>query len=80
VNDDRTVHAVLADGGEVVRYDRAGKWFLEYPYTRMIAARRLSLKQAVQHATSPDATVHLGRRGGTRFRAEVWRALNDGAA
>jgi hypothetical protein len=30
---DRTVHAYLSDGTEIVRYDRAGKWYAAGTHT-----------------------------------------------
>jgi hypothetical protein len=32
---DRTVHADLSDGTQIVRYDRAGKWYAEMPARRL---------------------------------------------
>lgn len=65
---DRRVHAVLSDGTEVVRYDRAGKWYLEKGDVRqkvtLDAAARASLADA-------EAQVRLGISGGKAFDAKV---------
>lgn len=67
---DRRVHAVLANGGEVVRYDRAGAWYLENGAGQH---SRITLAGAVSLASGPGATVHLGLPGGGRFDAAVRR-------
>ena len=64
---DRTVHAVTRDGCEVVRYDRAGKWFIESPHAR----RALTLREAAIVATESGAEASLGLPGGSRFDALV---------
>lgn len=66
MSDDRTVHAKTVRGTEVVRYDRAGKWFVEGVDGWR---HRVSLADAVRLATQPDAEVFLGRPGGGRFDA-----------
>jgi len=69
-HDDRTVHAVRRhDGAEIVRYDRAGKWYLE----RVDGSRSpLTLRGAVREAVG--GRVHFGRPGGRIFDAAVVRA------
>jgi hypothetical protein len=67
---DRTVHG-LYDGGEIVRYNRAGKWYLEGPLKRRMP---LLVKDAAQLAAS--GTWYLGRSGGQAFDAKV-RRLRD---
>ncbi|MBC9927207.1 hypothetical protein [Leucobacter sp. cx-169] len=62
----RVVHARCGDG-EVVRYDRTGKYYLENELER----RRVTLAEAVEFAVQPGVVVLLGRYGGTRFDAEV---------
>jgi hypothetical protein len=71
-NTDRTVHARLIDGTEVVRYDRAGKWYLEH---QGIGSRiPVNLNSAVIAATSNPANVIYSRvPGGTQFDAAVRR-------
>lgn len=54
---DRTVHATLPDkDAEVVRYDRAGKWYLEPrdPELRSRKRRRIGLQFSV-HESTDDA-------------------------
>lgn len=65
---DRTVHAIVP-GGEIVRYDRAGKWYLEFTDGR--ARKPLSLRAAAELAGAHDAQALLGRPGGLRFDAKV---------
>jgi len=66
---DRTVHATRANGSEVVRYDRAGKWFLEWAVT----ARRkpLTVAEAAELAAAGDAAWYPNRPGGQAFDARV---------
>lgn len=74
---DRTVHARIYTLGqepiEVVRYDRAGKWYREQGPHR----ERLTLLDAVQLATEPidtdttTRTVRLNGYGGGRFARQV---------
>ncbi len=71
---DRRVHASLADGSFVVRYDRAGKWFHEWP-NKWMRSRRLTLQEAVDLATEPGARVNLGLSGGLSFDRKVERKL-----
>lgn len=71
---DRTVHASYP-GMEIVRYDRAGKWFLE-PTLPMLSCRQVSLAEAVRAALSGldnHGQVFLGRPGGTMFDAKIRR-------
>lgn len=68
---DRTVHAVLANGTEVVRYDRAGHWYLE---TVSGTRRKSTLGEAVTLATQPGTTLHPGRSGGQQFNARLRKA------
>lgn len=63
---DRTVHATTHDGGEIVRYDRAGKWYVEY-YTNRY---RVPIEQAVGAALAYDnagTRVRFGLPGGGAF-------------
>ena len=62
---DRTVHGRTADGYEIVRYDRAGKWYLEGIGSR----RPISLSAAVRGAI--DGVAYLGRPGGRTFDARA---------
>lgn len=66
---DRTVHARARGGGEVVRYDRAGKWYLENsPEGGRV---QITLDEAVFLAIQDGAEIFLGRPGGRRFDACV---------
>jgi hypothetical protein len=69
MSDDRTVHATTRDGWEIVRYDRASKWYIEHPVRRQRFA--VPLGTAVHHATEEGATTYLGRPGGKRFDRKV---------
>ena len=73
---DRTVHATTGDGGVLVRYDRSGKWYLEYPGdTGQRRPRRCVLvRTAVELATAPGSKVFLGQAGGQAFDAAYRRA------
>lgn len=71
--DDRTVHARCGDE-ELVRYDRAGKWFLEYRPARMRPARQVSVGEAVRLALEMierGGSVIFRRPGGTTFDRKV---------
>jgi hypothetical protein len=61
---DRTVHAVLTDGRQIVRYDRSGKWYWENERHR----NHLTLGEAVALAKADKwATVIVGLSGGSAF-------------
>ena len=72
---DLTVHAGIPDGGSIVRYDRTGKYYLEYPPAAGIKRKQLTLHEAaalaVNHLGEVGAFIALGRPGGLRFDAEV---------
>lgn len=69
MNYDRTVHAKLADGSEIVRYDRASKWYLEQTGRQR---RRLSIKEAAQLVIDDRSSRwYRGRYGGSRFDSLV---------
>lgn len=70
---DRTVHA-SASGVEIVRYDRAGKWWLEYDNG---ARERLTLREAVYFATRKGTTIFVGRPGGLAFDRKLRDLLLD---
>ncbi len=76
---DRRVHARTPRLAEIVRYDRAGKWYLEWPGDREWSAGRaaLSLEAAAQIACEPGVQVRLGVPGGLRFDARV-TAIREG--
>ena len=67
---DRTIHAVCADGREIVRYNRAGKWYVEHTSGRV----HLSLQSAAEIAavtTRLGGKVYFGRAGGLAFDKRV---------
>lgn len=66
---DRQVHGISADGHQIVRYDRAGKWYLEGPTA---TRKQITLTEAAQLAA--HGTPHLDKPGGRTFDARV-RAL-----
>ncbi|BDZ52673.1 hypothetical protein GCM10025867_49140 (plasmid) [Frondihabitans sucicola] len=80
---ERVVHAALSDGGEIVRYDKAGAWYVEWPPGGGKKRRKLKLSEAVALAVeahdSKGGFVALGRYGGTRFDADVRKALRSAA-
>jgi hypothetical protein len=67
---DRTVHAVVADGW-IVRYDRAGKWYLEH----RDGSTRTSLTVATAARTAldavPPARIYRNLPGGLAFDAKL---------
>ena len=62
---DRTVHGVSQSGWEIVRYDRAGKWYFESTKGRT--------RVTIDHAAKVAAvgTFHPGLPGGSRFDKKV---------
>lgn len=69
---DRRLHASYP-GMDIVRYDRAGKWYLE-PTNPMLKRQRVSMGQAVQsalYALENDGTVFYGVPGGQAFYARL---------
>lgn len=69
MNPDRTVHAEYQDM-EIVRYDRAGKWYLE-PTIPGLKRQNVSIKKAVASAKwgieNANGVWHMRRPGGARF-------------
>lgn len=68
---DRTVHAVTEDRRQIVRYGKAGKWYVENPPERRIPRQHVLLEKAVRIAQKPGTTVFYGRHGGSAFDAAV---------
>ena len=66
---DRTVHAFY-DGMEIVRYDRAGKWYLE-PTNSALPRQHVGVKQAARAALwgrdYANGRIHYGMLGGNVF-------------
>lgn len=74
---DRTVHCTIVphfgERIELVRYDRAGKWFYESGNTR----RQITLDEAAAMCDERPAVIwHEGRPGGRMFDARV-RAMRE---
>lgn len=71
---DRMVHATRVGVGELVRYNRAGKWYWE-PFGCKRTA--LSLTDAVEKALwcAEAGQIHLRQPGGTLFDSRVKQAL-----
>lgn len=69
MSDDRTVHAQYKDM-EIVRYDRAGKWYLE-PTLPGLRRQHVSIKVAVQSAKwgmeNAGGSWYPGLHGGSTF-------------
>lgn len=73
-NWDRTVYAALPDGGAIVRYDRAGKWYVEWPPEQNRKRVPVTVKQAAGVAEAfhqeDGAYVSRGRAGGLSFDSQ----------
>ena len=74
--DDRRVHAVVG-AMDVVRYDRAGKWYLE-PHDPSLPRQAVNIDAAVNYIAwgveqygRSGVRVVLGRMGGTAFDRKV---------
>lgn len=66
-NEDRTVHAETSHA-EIVRYDRAGRWYVEGKREKFRTP--MNLKGVVEYCEYQEAqavTVHWGRKGGQQF-------------
>lgn len=72
--EDRTIHAIRVGVGELVRYDKAGKWYWE-PYGGKREA--LTLGQAVERAMwcQEIGRILFNQRGGTTFDSRVRQAM-----
>jgi hypothetical protein len=66
---DRRVYVRLPSGVEVVRYDRAGKWYREFGGRRL----QITFAEAVCFAQKRRAEVFAGLPGGKAFDAAVRR-------
>jgi hypothetical protein len=64
MDNDRTVHAIAQDGSDIVRYNKAGKWWIEHP---TLPRRQITVHQAAELAA--QGTPRPGLPGGTRFDA-----------
>lgn len=78
MSDDRTVHGHSmwpSDPWDVVRYDRAGKWYIEHGDGRRV-------RVTVNHAAKVAARNHFnpGLPGGRTFDALVRKYRSEAAA
>lgn len=68
---DRTVHARDTAGNELVRYDKAGRWWVEKDGARHRVA---TVKDAVDHALAMERAggeILLFQPGGQQFDSKV---------
>lgn len=72
---DRQVLAQLGDGAEVVRYQRAGKLFIEKGDDRQLVLLDDAIKAV---ASDPEAEHFAGRPGGTIFDRKLAKAIEVG--
>jgi hypothetical protein len=68
---DRTVHGRTHGGNEIVRYDRAGKWYVEGANIR----KRVSLSEAAKLAAVGEFYPRLP--GGQAFDARVRKLRSE---
>lgn len=76
-DNDRTVHAEGVDGTQVVRYDKAGKWWIEYQPHMLRSARPVSISEALEVALDCEkdgGVIHLRRSGGRAFDRLIAKA------
>ena len=69
---DRTVFAEFDNGAELVRYEIAGKWYIEHPAH---ARDLITLDQAVSAALQADR-VYQFRTGGQAFKGRYRKRLD----
>lgn len=73
---DRTVHAECSSF-EVVRYERAGKWYVETRDGKL--REHIGIAEATHRARSATVlggTIHFRRQGGRLFDARVKKLLD----
>lgn len=76
---DRVVHARSKSGDEIVRYDKAGKWWLERADgTRAPLKLPTAVSEAIEFSKT-GGTIFENRYGGTMFEAKVRKARANGA-
>ena len=73
---DRTVHAEDITL-EVVRYDNAGKWKIEYKHGAKAEAVSLSTAASVALGLYGSGRVYFGRSGGRAFDARVKQLVGE---
>lgn len=69
---DRTVHAIHPSGEQIVRYDRAGKWYIELVPPSVDAPRRkhVGVREAARRARElreQGGEILVGLHGGQMF-------------
>lgn len=76
---DRIVFVVDQFGAELVRYNRAGKWRLEYPAGALLPSHGMNLAAAVEWAAhgARGAIVWWGRPGGRAFYKQLSRVMKQ---
>jgi hypothetical protein len=70
---DRTVHA-SGDGQEIVRYDRAGHWYIEFDRLALRPCRHIGVAEAARLAVELEAdggTIFTRMPGGRVFDRKV---------
>jgi hypothetical protein len=65
--DDRRVHALMPDESVIVRYERAGKWFREWPSEQMKPRQKLTVNAAATLARQEATNINFGVPGGAQF-------------
>jgi len=68
---DRTVHGFTDGGAPIVRYERAGKWYVEYGGVRKPWRDSVTVDEAARCAAAGQALP--GLKGGGRFDLLVKR-------
>jgi hypothetical protein len=79
---ERVVHATSPNGAELVRYDKAGKWYVESPLGSLIPARHVSIREAALVAVTWEelgGTVPVQQYGGSRLHTEIRKIYEEGA-
>jgi hypothetical protein len=77
IDHDRTVHGTIGRGEdrtEIVRYDRAGKWYIEKKGTKR---KQVSVTQAAQLLVSMNGHWYPNRPGSGRFDTIVRDAREE---
>jgi uncharacterized protein YuzE len=73
MTNDRRVHAERGDE-QLVRYDKAGKYYIEFVPARLRPCRQVTLKSAAINAVRMEregGVIHLGLPGGSAFDRAV---------
>lgn len=75
MTEDRTVHGVSDDGWEIVRYERAGKWYAEWLGR---PRRQLTVTQAARCLAVSTARWLPGRPGGSALDRKIRKLQGSG--